>query len=102
MYFVKNTILPYTIDYKDLDLTLSVDLKMNTHINHICNNAYVIINRIFRYFNTNNYKYILKAYMCKFVLFLNLIPLFRIPILYMLLIQILLKKSKNDLPKIIL
>ena len=102
MYFVKNTILPYTIDYKDLDLTLSVDLKMNTHINYICTNAYVIINRIFRYFNNNIY--ILKAIyiLCKFVLFLNLIPLFRIPILYMLLIQISLKKSKNDLPKIIL
>ena len=37
-------------------------MSFNIHINNICNKAYLIINSLFRCFITNNYIYLLKAY----------------------------------------
>ena len=37
-------------------------MSFNTHINTICTKAHLIINRLFRCFITNDYIYLLKAY----------------------------------------
>ena len=38
-------------------------MSFNTHINTICTKAHLIINRLFRCFITNDYIYLLKAYL---------------------------------------
>ena len=38
-------------------------MSFNTHINNICTKAHLIINRLFRCFITNDYIYLLKAYL---------------------------------------
>ena len=75
-------------------------MSFNIHINNICNKAYLIIYRLFRCFITNNYIYLLKAYILYvrrtlYVLWLNLILLFGIHFHCISLILITLKIFKN-------
>ena len=55
--------MPIHISFKDLGITFNDNMSFNTHINTICIKAHLIINRLFRYFITNDYIYLLKAYL---------------------------------------
>ena len=49
--------------FKDLGIPFNDNISINTHINNICTNAHLIINRLFRFVITNDYIYLLKAYL---------------------------------------
>ena len=61
-YFINYIELPMHTSFKDLNLTFNDSMSCNTHINTICTKAHLIINRLFRYFISNDYIYFLKAY----------------------------------------
>ena len=62
-YFINDFELPIHTSFKDLGITFNDNMSGNTHINTICTKAYLIINRLFRCFITNDYIYLLKAYL---------------------------------------
>ena len=62
IYNLNGHILPIQSCFKDVGITFSENMCFNIHINNICNKTYLIINRLFRCFITNNYMYIPKAY----------------------------------------
>ena len=51
-----NLVLQFSI--KGLGITFSDNMSFNIHIKNTCNKDYLIINRLFRYFITNNYIFI--------------------------------------------
>ena len=62
VYNLNGHTLPIQSSFKDVGITFSDNMSFNIHINNICNKSYLIINRLFRCFITNNYIYLLKAY----------------------------------------
>ena len=58
VYNLNGHTLPIQSNFKDLGITFSDNMSFNIHINNICNKAYLIINRLFKCFITNNYIYI--------------------------------------------
>ena len=96
VYNLNGYTLPIQSSFKDLGITFSDNMSFNIHINNICNKAYLIINRLFRCFITNNYIYIyLKHIYRMYVLWLDLILLSGILIHCISLIIITLKIFKN-------
>ena len=98
VYNLNGHTLPIQSSFKDLGITFSDNISCNIHINNIRNKAYLIINRLFRFFITNNYYYnyrtiyiYLKHIYRMYVLLLNLILLFGIQIHCISLILIRLK-----------
>ena len=71
-------ILNFLYTFEDLGITFNDNMSFNTHINTIYNKAHLIINRLFKCFITNDYIYLLKAYLSYVDLLLNRIHLFRI------------------------
>ena len=61
-YFINDFKLPIHTSFKDLGITFNDNMSFNTHINIICTKAHLIINRLFICFITNDYIYLLKAY----------------------------------------
>ena len=61
-YFINDFELHIHTSFKDLGITFNDNMSFNTHINTICTKAHLIINRLFRCLITNDYIYLLKAY----------------------------------------
>ena len=100
VYNLNGHTLPIQSSFKDVGITFSDNMSFNIHINNICNKAYLIINRLFRCFITNNYIYLLIAYLSYvrrilYVICFNMILLFGIQIHCISLILITLKIFKN-------
>ena len=74
-YFINDFELPIHTSFKDLGITFNDNISFNTHINTICTKAHLIINRLFRCFITNDYIYLLKAYISYVALLWNRIHL---------------------------
>ena len=49
--------------FKYVGITFNDNMSFNTHINTICTKAHLIINRLFKCVITNDYIYLLKAYL---------------------------------------
>ena len=62
MYNLNGYNIPIQYSVKDLGITFSDNMSFNIHINNICNKSYLIINILFRFLITNNYIYLIKAY----------------------------------------
>ena len=62
VYNLNGHIIPIKSSFKYMGITFSDNISFNIHINNICNKDYLIINRLFRCFITNNYIYLLKSY----------------------------------------
>ena len=58
VYNLNGHTLPIQSSFKDLCITFSDNMSFNIHINNICNKAYLMITRLFRFFITINYIYI--------------------------------------------
>ena len=62
VYSLNGVLLPVVKQLKDLGITFCDNLSFNIHINSICSKAYILINRICRCFITNDYVFLLQAY----------------------------------------
>ena len=62
VYNLNGHIVPIQYNFKYLSITFNHNMNFIIHINNICNKAYPTINRLFRLFITNNYIYLLIAY----------------------------------------
>ena len=62
VYSLNGVILSVVKQFKDLGITFCDNLSFNIHINSICSKAYIIINSIFRCYITNDYVFLLQAY----------------------------------------
>ena len=62
-YFINDFELPIQTSFEDLGITFNDNMSFNTHINTIFTKAYLIINRLFKFFMTNDYIYLLKAHL---------------------------------------
>ena len=58
VYSFNGVRLPVVKQFKDLGITFCDNHSFNIHINSICSKAYILINRIFRCFITNNYVFL--------------------------------------------
>ena len=56
-YFINDFKLPIHTSFNDLGIKCNDNMSFNTHINTICTKAHLIINRLFRFVITNDYRY---------------------------------------------